>query len=369
MFGGARWILVEPAGDESVAGARGPARGAGGGQSGRAGRRRAQARLEAAQARARRARRRSPSPATSPTRARPSGWRSSWRRGHGLIVRGDVARRIAESCGGNRALIEQELAKFALYADASPGGPKPIDHDVVDALGAAADEGDLSRLVDSAASGDAAALEAELVRLRGEGQEGITLIRAMLRRMALLARLRAEVEQGSSPSAVMASAGKSLFFKEKDSIEAAIAALARRSHRQGDDPARRGRAAGQDLGRGRPGRRRRRIVRDLPPGGAAALASEAVAAEALADHVELVEARIGEADGAALGAVPDRDLEAEQVAQLPLERGDVGGAALIFDRRQPLLARLAGPGEPSRPRAPRGRGGRSPRPALPGPWR
>jgi DNA polymerase III subunit delta len=140
-------------------------------------------------------------------------------RGHGLIVRGDVARRIAESCGGNRALIEQELAKFALYADASPGSPKPVDHDVVDALGAAADEGDLSRLVDSAGNGDAAALEAELVRLRGEGQEGITLIRAMLRRMALLARLRAEVEQGSSPSAVMASAGKSLFFKEKTSIE------------------------------------------------------------------------------------------------------------------------------------------------------
>ena len=77
-----------------------------------------------------------------------------------------------------------------------PDAPKPIDHDVVDALGAAADEGDLTRLVDSAAGGDAAALEAELVRLRAEGLEGITLIRAMLRRMALLARLRAEVEGG-----------------------------------------------------------------------------------------------------------------------------------------------------------------------------
>ena len=34
MFGGARWILVEPAGDETRAGARGAARRAGGGQSG-----------------------------------------------------------------------------------------------------------------------------------------------------------------------------------------------------------------------------------------------------------------------------------------------------------------------------------------------
>jgi DNA polymerase III subunit delta len=140
-------------------------------------------------------------------------------RAHGLILRPDVARRIAESCGGNRALIEQELIKFALYAGAAPDSPRPIDHELIDALGAAADEGDLTRLVDSAASGDSAALEAELVRLHAEGMEGITLIRAMLRRMALLARLRAEVEQGAHPGAVMASAGKSIFFKEKDGIE------------------------------------------------------------------------------------------------------------------------------------------------------
>jgi len=140
-------------------------------------------------------------------------------RAHGLIVLPDVARRIAESCGGNRAIVEQELIKFALYAGAAPDGPKPLDHEIVDALGAAADEGDLTRLVDSAAGGHAASLEAELVRLHAEGLEGITLIRAMLRRMALLARLRAEVEQGSSPAAVMASAGKSIFFKEKDGIE------------------------------------------------------------------------------------------------------------------------------------------------------
>jgi len=139
-------------------------------------------------------------------------------RADGLIVRPDVAQRIADACGGNRALIGQELAKFALHADASPEAPKTIDHDLVDALGAGSDEGDLSRLVDSAAGGDAAALAAELARLRAEGQEGITLLRAMLRRIALLARLRAEVEQGNSVAAVMASAGKSLFWKEKDAV-------------------------------------------------------------------------------------------------------------------------------------------------------
>jgi DNA polymerase-3 subunit delta len=139
-------------------------------------------------------------------------------RAEGLTVRPDVARRIAESCGGNRALIGQELAKFALYAGASPETPRTIDHDVIDALGAGSDGGDLSRLVDSVAGGDAAGLAAELARLHAEGVEGITLLRAMLRRVALLARLRAEVDRGSTASAVMASSGKSLFWKEKDEV-------------------------------------------------------------------------------------------------------------------------------------------------------
>ena len=74
-------------------------------------------------------------------------------RGEGLVVRPDIARRIAESCGGNRGLIAQELAKFALYAGASPETPKAIDHDVIDALGAGETKA-IARLVDSAASGD-----------------------------------------------------------------------------------------------------------------------------------------------------------------------------------------------------------------------
>ncbi len=137
---------------------------------------------------------------------------------HGLIVQRDVAARIAEACGGHRAVIGQELTKYALFLGASPEAVKPLEHETVDAIGAGADVGDLSRLVDSVAEGDAGVLEAELVRLRSEGIVGISLIRAMLRRMLLLARLRSEVEQGNSPAAVMASSGKSLFWKEKDAV-------------------------------------------------------------------------------------------------------------------------------------------------------
>jgi DNA polymerase-3 subunit delta len=217
MFGGARWILVEPAGDETVpaleALLEAPAAGnpvvvvAGGLKP-------ASKLLKLALA--------APAAlsfASYPPDAREAGQLVlGMARAEGLALRPDVAQRIATSCAGNRALIAQELAKFALYAGASPETPKSIDHDVIDALGAAADEGDLSRLVDSAAGGDAPALEAELVRLRAEGLEGISLIRAMLRRMALLARLRAEVEQGATPGAVMASMGKSIFFSEKNGV-------------------------------------------------------------------------------------------------------------------------------------------------------
>jgi DNA polymerase-3 subunit delta len=141
----------------------------------------------------------------------------------GLVIRPDVARRIAEAASGNRAVIDQELSKLALFVDAAPERPKPIEHDALDSVGAATDEGDLSRLVDSILGGDAAALKSELARLHGVGVEGISLVRpALLRRLALLAKLRAEVEQGSSVSAVMASSGKSLFWKEKDTFSAQL---------------------------------------------------------------------------------------------------------------------------------------------------
>lgn len=217
MFGGARWIVVEPAGDESVpaleALLEAPAAGnpvvllAGGLKP-------ASKLLKLALG----ARQALAFASYLPDAREADRLAVELGRAEGLILRPDVARRIAESCGGNRALIARECAKFALYAGAAPEAPRAIDHDVVDALGADSDEGDLSRLVGSAASGDAAGLEAELARLHAEGQEGITLIRAMLRRMSLLARLRAEVEQGSSPAAVMASSGKSLFWKEKDEV-------------------------------------------------------------------------------------------------------------------------------------------------------
>lgn len=139
-------------------------------------------------------------------------------RERGLTARPDVARRLADASGGNRAILAQELDKLALYLDAAPDHPQQLDHEAVDAVGASAGEGDLSRLVEGVSAGNARLLQEELLRLSSEGIEGIPLIRAVLRRMMLLARLRAEVERGNSVDAVMASQGKALFWKEKPSI-------------------------------------------------------------------------------------------------------------------------------------------------------
>lgn len=143
-------------------------------------------------------------------------------REHGLGMRPDVARRIADAAAGNRAIIAQELAKFALFLDAAPERPKQVEADAVEAIGAASEEGDLSRLVDSVSGGDARRLQFELLRLSSEGIEGIPLIRAMLRRMTLLSRLRAEVERGNSVDSVMASHGKAIFWKEKETVAAQL---------------------------------------------------------------------------------------------------------------------------------------------------
>ena len=139
-------------------------------------------------------------------------------RERGLGIRPELARRLAASCGGNRAILVQELDKLALYADAAPERPRPLEEEAFEAVGAAAEEGDFARLVDSVGGGRPDQVDAELQRLASQGIEGIPVIRAVLRRMTLLSRLRAELERGGSPETVMATHGKSVFFKEKAAV-------------------------------------------------------------------------------------------------------------------------------------------------------
>jgi DNA polymerase III subunit delta len=136
----------------------------------------------------------------------------------GLMLRPDVAHRLALATGGDRALIGRELEKYALYLDAAPDRPKPLEHDALDALGAAMEEGDLSALTNAVFSGRPADADAELARLGSEGMEGIPVIRALGRRALQLAQLRSGMAQGESIDRVMETAGRAIFWKERDII-------------------------------------------------------------------------------------------------------------------------------------------------------
>lgn len=144
-------------------------------------------------------------------------------RAAGLDIAPDLARRLATASGGDRAILRFEIDKFALYLDAAPDRPGRLNAEVVDALSAGSEEGDLSHIVDAVLDGNPARLDRELTQLGGGGTEAVGLVRALTRRLLMLARYRDDVERGNSVDSVLASAGKSLFFKDKAAVERQLA--------------------------------------------------------------------------------------------------------------------------------------------------
>lgn len=140
-------------------------------------------------------------------------------RNEGLRVTSDLARRISASVGANQAVAAQELAKFALYLGSDPANPRELDPDTVDLLGADSAEADLMRLGDLALGGRMDALLEELSRLPHGGSEAVPILRALQRRLLMLAPLRARIERGERVDAVMTSIGKALFWKDKPLVE------------------------------------------------------------------------------------------------------------------------------------------------------
>ena len=143
-------------------------------------------------------------------------------RREGLRIAPDVAARIAESAANNQAIAAQEVIKYALYAGATATAPCDLTHDMVDELGADSSEGNALRLGDLALAGELGALANELGRMAPSGHEAIPIARALQRRVLQLAPMRARIEQGERVDAVMASAGKALFWKDKAMIQAIL---------------------------------------------------------------------------------------------------------------------------------------------------
>ena len=137
----------------------------------------------------------------------------------GLKVSPPVAARLADASSNDHAIVAQELEKLALYLDASPHAPKELDHSAIDAVGAESAEGNFLRLADLALGGEMEELTEELAWLPAGGSEAIPVVRSLQRRLLMLAPARARVERGERVDAVMASFGRSLFFKEKSKVQ------------------------------------------------------------------------------------------------------------------------------------------------------
>jgi DNA polymerase-3 subunit delta len=137
----------------------------------------------------------------------------------GLRVSPDLAQRVAAASAGNQAVVSQELEKFAVFLGASPENPHELDSGTVDLLGADSAETDLMRLGDLALAGKMESLLDELGRLPHGGSEAIPVLRALQRRLLMLAPLRARIERGERVDGVMASMGKALFWKDKPLIQ------------------------------------------------------------------------------------------------------------------------------------------------------
>jgi DNA polymerase III subunit delta len=155
----------------------------------------------------------------------------------GLRAQSGVASRIAEACGNDRRMIVQELAKLALYLNASPDSPKDLYSDALDAVGADMG-GDFLGIADLALAGDVRLLSDALSRLDSSGKEAIPIIRSLQRRLLMLVPIRARIDAGERLQAVMTSMGKSLFWKDKPMVEKMLgmwdsAGLARVSERTG----------------------------------------------------------------------------------------------------------------------------------------
>jgi len=145
-------------------------------------------------------------------------------RAEGLVVEADVAQRIAAACGSDRAVIAQEIAKFAAYLDASPDQPRKMDSTALDEIGAGAAESGFNSLADLALSGDLRRLADDRELAGSDGGESVAIVRALQRRLMTVAPIRARVDAGEAVGAVMASLGKALFWKDKDIISRIVGA-------------------------------------------------------------------------------------------------------------------------------------------------
>lgn len=117
--------------------------------------------------------------------------------------------------GGARDVLRSELDKLDLYTG---GGSVALD----DVAAACADRGEAAfdTLVNAVASGRLAEATAQAQRLRAEGEAGIAMLRALLRRIWQLREVRLSMARGASADAAVKALRPPVFWKDAATVTA-----------------------------------------------------------------------------------------------------------------------------------------------------
>jgi DNA polymerase-3 subunit delta len=140
-------------------------------------------------------------------------------RDKGLRLPADLARRICDATGGDRALMANEIEKLCLYLDAAPERPMEATAEAFNALAAETPDEDMGALVNAVMSGDLKTVARELAALGAIGTALAAAMRPLMSRAMLIADVRREFERTGALEAAMESAGKAVFWKDKPVVQ------------------------------------------------------------------------------------------------------------------------------------------------------
>jgi DNA polymerase III subunit delta len=147
-------------------------------------------------------------------------WLQAEARTLGVRLESGVAERLISATGGDSGVLASELAKFALFLDATPETPKALDRTHLAALGADSAEEDLGLLVNAVIAGNGRALERQLRLL--EGSSAIPALRALARRLMQMAEARTSVDSGQQPEAAVRALRPPIFWKDVEMVASAL---------------------------------------------------------------------------------------------------------------------------------------------------
>jgi DNA polymerase III subunit delta len=135
----------------------------------------------------------------------------------GVRLSGNLAEQIAQASSLDQRLAASEVAKLALYLDASVDAPRTAEQDDWNAIGARTEEDGFMPIVNVALSGQVRRLPAELNRMHELGINPVGVALAVERRTAQLAQLAAKLGRSSDIASLIQAEkqARRIFWKDE----------------------------------------------------------------------------------------------------------------------------------------------------------